>query len=314
MIGNIVKKKKFNSNGETCLITPREESLLAQALQNSFELANTAPELERVVLEMNERIIQRRERIGNTISNALKIVESVRTIAESAQKERQICREVCESTASFGKSLDSLGEEIVSVEKVLQSIDDFVETVFSKIKGALKIIEIIESIAEQIKLLSLNTSIEAARQSSNGEVFSVIAQEIGKLSMKTFNESTFVSKALIEIYKDFEGLLKMIQGAKEANKLVSETSANVRTHLESILESMKVLLKQSEDVLSSTVFLEKLSSDISSSMQEAAKSLEDDESVIAEIRKKGELVTKLSEAQILSIGKMKLSLYSTSSI
>lgn len=93
---------------------------------------------------------------------------------------------------------------------VCTSIDDTLTTIKAQIKNLIEIIDkanyglnVIDDVASKTDLLALNASIEAARAGVAGKGFSVVADEVSKLSEKTQSSieeiSTIIHKIKIEV-------------------------------------------------------------------------------------------------------------------
>lgn len=131
--------------------------------------------------------------MGNTIDKATSAVEQGRVIVDGLNKKT-------ETTVAITKIL---AENIEEVQERSLEIEGFTD--------------IINRIAKQTNLLSLNASIEAARAGENGRGFMVVAEEIRKLA----DESMQAGK---NIKKIVEGIAVMTQktaeSAKEAETIV----------------------------------------------------------------------------------------------
>ena len=87
---------------------------------------------------------------------------------------------------------------------------------------------VISGIAEQINLLSLNASIEAARAGDAGRGFAVVATEIGKLAGSTSQAVEEIQSTITEVKSAFNGLANDIQDGivKDLNGVVSRFKLN----------------------------------------------------------------------------------------
>lgn len=87
------------------------------------------------------------------------------------------------------------------LKKALTTSDEILQEVFTNLK-------VIDDIASKIDLLALNASIEAARVGKSGRGFTVVADEISKLSEKTQRALTEINSTVTKLTKE----LKMMQG------------------------------------------------------------------------------------------------------
>jgi methyl-accepting chemotaxis protein len=120
--------------------------------------------------------------------------------------------------------LNALNRDTIVVSKDIGVFAQDITKLSTELQEIKDITEIIESISEQTNLLALNASIEAARASSNGQGFSVIAIEVQNLSEKTQN-------ALNEINLKIDAFSEFVQqlGVKiRANsQKIQELSNNI---------------------------------------------------------------------------------------
>ncbi|PKL39826.1 MAG: hypothetical protein CVV44_06285 [Spirochaetae bacterium HGW-Spirochaetae-1] len=111
-----------------------------------------------------------------------KILKNAETIAQSASSGADISK-VTEQKAGEGEIiLNDTISKIENIQKSTQSINDSAS--------------IIKDIADQVNLLSLNASIEAARAGDYGKGFSVVAEEISKLADNTQKNADQITKSI----------------------------------------------------------------------------------------------------------------------
>ena len=113
------------------------------------------------------------------------------------------------------------GEELAS--KTASSMDEINE----KVKAINSAITVIDQIAFQTNILSLNAAVEAATAGEAGKGFAVVAQEVRNLANRSADAAKEIKNLVEEAnIKTNDGKLissDMIEGYKELNKNISET-------------------------------------------------------------------------------------------
>ncbi len=134
-------------------------------------------------------------------------------------------------------------ELIKQVKTVSQVFDEFlklisnIQTHYNSIQG---FANIITGIAQQTNLLSLNASIEAARAGDAGKGFSVVANEIKKLSMDTQKNAKDIINSLGNLTASME---ELADKSNDGTSVINKTT-NIIGKSSSILE--KIIEAESE--------------------------------------------------------------------
>jgi len=145
-----------------------------------------------------------------------------------------------QSLAKEGKGkLEQLSNRMMSINEsavvMKRTVDNFNHS-FEQIKN---IIFMVQEIANQTKLLSLNASIEAARAGEQGLGFTVVAKEVQKLSDDTRLSVNKITD-LIKVSKEYT--VEVIASIQEVNTLVAaghKESNDTRVVFDNIIESME---------------------------------------------------------------------------
>ncbi|MCT7496758.1 methyl-accepting chemotaxis protein [Aliarcobacter cryaerophilus] len=196
---NILGKELGNSarnnynNGETL---EESASTMTSSMNNLAEKANEqAASLEQTAAALEEITSITR----NNTQNATKMGELGQIVKKSVQT----------------------GEELAS--KTALSMDEINE----KVKAINSAITVIDQIAFQTNILSLNAAVEAATAGEAGKGFAVVAQEVRNLANRSAEAAREIKNLVEEAtIKANDGKLissDMIDGYKELNKNISET-------------------------------------------------------------------------------------------
>jgi methyl-accepting chemotaxis protein len=135
-------------------------------------------------------------------------------------------------------------------------------------------VELIHDISDQINLLSLNASIEAARAGDHGRGFAVVADEIGKLATATSDNSKEISSQITKILNDIN------EGMQRAD-VTSTSIESIFTVLDAIIGRMdqveSLIASQAgafEDVIRQGEKINALSGGIAAATVDQMKSME----------------------------------------
>ncbi len=156
--------------------------------------------------------------------------------------------EIGRLTSSTGETINagistvqSLTESAQSTTEITANVISSIEELAEKSKSINNIIGAINEIAEQTNLLSLNASIEAARAGEAGRGFSVVAEEIRKLSDQCLDSANQISAIVQEIInqtKDVSSIAQQAQAVVLTQAGAVETTTHSFRQIDSQVESL----------------------------------------------------------------------------
>ena len=144
--------------------------------------------------------------------------DSIYSIASRSQQESVDLQGIETEVNTLGASTQELLASIQKVNGLMhetvghiytgrertEGMANFMEGMIERASKTLGIIRIINDIADQVNLLSLNASIEAARAGDAGRGFAVVAQEIARLADRTSDSAQEIGGLIAETTRAIE--------------------------------------------------------------------------------------------------------------
>ena len=163
-------------------------------------------------LRVEERTAKQLEMVQDNMavieSNSAQIEEigkSMKRIGEMLKDTAKISTEGMSNLEGYANEMDAVSKDLNNINSTLNRFNDQIQKVY-------EVGDFIVGISNQLKLLSFNASIEAARAGQAGKGFAVVADEIRKLSETSAAESKKISAQL-------KGILGAISGVVDASSL-----------------------------------------------------------------------------------------------
>jgi len=191
-------------------ITANIQSIKSRVINQSASVTETNATMENVIAninKLNEHIGKMATNVGSVTNTLLSNADNVRTLQEASE---------------VGKT--GLQEVVTDIQEISRESE-----------GLMEINSVMQNIASQTNLLSMNAAIEAAHAGEAGKGFAVVADEIRKLAENSSNQSKTIGNVLKKI--------------KESIDKITKSAEIVSARFESIDSSVKTVADQETNIL-----------------------------------------------------------------
>jgi hemerythrin-like metal-binding protein len=191
---------------------------------------------------LNAQVEAQAESVSQSSSAIEEMLSNIQSVTDTLVKNAKNVDKLIAASETGRHSLEDVSRDIIGIAK--------------ESEGLLEINAVMENIASQTSLLSMNAAIEAAHAGESGKGFAVVAGEIRKLAESSSKQSNTISAVLIKIKKSIDKMnkstgvvLEKFQDIDSEVRIVSEQESNIRSSMEEqsvgseqILEAISLLL------------------------------------------------------------------------
>lgn len=242
-------------------------SLIIIIKQQSVSLANIGTELSTNMNEtaaaMNQISANIQSINGQVINQAASVTETSSTMEQITENIEKLNSHIENQSSDISQSSTAIEEMIANIASVtqtlihnvenvkhlanaselghtsLQEVSTDIQDIAKESEGLLEITAVMENIASQTNLLSMNAAIEAAHAGESGKGFAVVADEIRKLAESSGEQSKTIAVVLKKIKTSIDkimtstdAVLNRFEAIDSGVKVVSDQEENIRNAME----------------------------------------------------------------------------------
>ncbi|MDP2715825.1 methyl-accepting chemotaxis protein [Rheinheimera sp.] len=242
-----------------------------QLLQDGHDLSDSMikklAEVDRIAAATEQMSLSIRE----VTELSVQVLDAAKLAEQAATDGKQSVGQTISSVSALARQLAQTGDKVNDVAKATADIR--------------KVLDVIESIAEQTNLLALNAAIEAARAGEQGRGFAVVADEVRTLASRT-RGSTDEIKIMIG---------QLVQNSNESVTVVErsvEQLADTRQHAEQSGIMLEQILQHARQVAGSADVMADALRQQSTASAEVAQGAQHISSMTSEQNAQGERVVQ----------------------
>jgi methyl-accepting chemotaxis protein len=220
-------------------ITANIQNIKARVINQSASVTETNATMEQITVNINKLNSHVEKQTAN-------VSESSSAIEEMLANVQSVTQTLVKNSANVSdlKDASEVGR------RGLQGVAADIQEIARESEGLLEINSVMENIASQTNLLSMNAAIEAAHAGEAGKGFAVVADEIRKLAESSGEQSKTIGTVLKKIKDSIDKItrstgevLTRFEAIDGGVKTVSEQEENIRNAMEEQGQGSKQILE-----------------------------------------------------------------------
>ncbi len=228
--------------------------------RNLLDSSSAVEEITRTILELGRQIETQSSSVVQTSASITEMDASIRNVAGITQRKGEAAKALLGRTEA-GKAQ-------------MAQMNSVIDLVHSNVDSVTEVISVIDSIASQTNLLSMNAAIEAAHAGNAGKGFAVVASEIRKLAESTARNSRLVAGTLKTIIDNIRTVRDFGLKNSETYERITSEAVLMSDAFREIYAATTELNEGSGEIVAATTLLNDITAAIKGGYNEIGTSSE----------------------------------------
>jgi methyl-accepting chemotaxis protein len=166
---------------------------------------------------------------------------TVAEIANNAANAAQNTSNASANTSTGMRQVQHSMQQIIALSADVKNVESVTSELASQTLEIDKILNVIQSVAEQTNLLALNAAIEAARAGEQGRGFAVVADEVRHLAARTQQSTAEINQVILKLRDQSQVAVAAVSEARQKAETSAQSGEAANSQLIQITQDVSQL-------------------------------------------------------------------------
>ena len=294
---------------------------IASELNTNTEVASdTCYQISQAIENVASGAVSQADDTGKASANILCMSEELTKINGNTEDLQRISVSMDNAKETALNTLGELKKATADMIEDVNNTSEQVRVTSESMNGIKEAVKMIDNIASQTHLLSLNASIEASKAGESGRGFSVVATEMSKLASQSAEYSSEIKKIIADVEKNYEMIIKnvdttnnnmLVQSEKltDTQNVFAVLDDNISDTVERITginHMVELLSNELTGIVDMLTNLSAISQENTASTEETMAGIEELNAIILQVNEKATVVNDSANILIEEVGIFKV--------